>query len=174
MSAGPTAVHELAAESSYDLIRFTVHLTKPSMPYPVIQREFGALLRTRKALYILLAVAAISSLLVLLRWPTDALVDLSGAQARSVFRIFGYGMLATVMLLSPVVPATSIVRERQSGTLALLFNTPLSSIEIYLGKLIGSLGYLGLMLMMSLPAAAALSAMGGVGLVEEVLMVYLI
>jgi ABC-type transport system involved in multi-copper enzyme maturation permease subunit len=142
------------------------------MKNPIVQREFVALMMTRKAANVLLAVALLSSLLVLLRWPTDALVDISGEQTRQVFRIFGYGMLATLILLSPIFPATSIVRERNSGTLALLLNSPLRPHAIFVGKLLGSLLFILLMLMMSLPAAAALTAMGGVELTHEVLALY--
>ncbi len=142
------------------------------MNNPIIVREFVSLLRTRRAVYLFVAVAAASSALVLLRWPTDALVDLSGNQSRQVFRVFGYGMLATVLLLTPVFPATSIVREKNQGTLALLFNTPLSALSIYLGKLIGSLGFLCVLLLMSLPAATALTAMGGISLRHEILGLY--
>jgi ABC-type transport system involved in multi-copper enzyme maturation permease subunit len=142
------------------------------MNNPIVQREFVALMKTRKAANVLLAVALLSSLLVLLRWPTDALVDISGEQTRQVFRIFGYGMLATLILLSPVFPATSIVRERNSGTLALLLNSPLRPHAIFLGKLFGALIFVVLLLTMSLPAAAALTAMGGVELTHEVLALY--
>lgn len=141
---------------------------------PIVQREFLALMKTRKAANILLAVAVSSSLLVLLRWPTDALMDITGAQSRQVFRIFGYGMLATLVLLCPIFPATSIVRERNSGTLALLLNSLLRPHSIFFGKLVGTLLYVLLMLAMSLPAAAALTAMGGVELTREISLLYAI
>src|SRR5262245_8274587 len=128
---------------------------------PIIGREFIAVVRTRKAVLLLVTVAVASSALVLLRWPSDALVDLEGHQSRHVFRLFGYGMLVTVLLLTPVFPAASIVREKNEGTLALLLNSPLSSLSIYLGKLLGSLGFLALVLATSFPAAAALTGMGG-------------
>ena len=109
---------------------------------PIIERELITILRTRKALLMQVGPALAFSLLVLLRWPTDALVDLSGAPAQFVFRLFGYGLLAALILLVPAYPATALVREKQQGTLALLLNTPMSSWSIYLGKLIGLLGFL--------------------------------
>ncbi|MBM3999305.1 MAG: ABC transporter [Planctomycetes bacterium] len=135
---------------------------------PIIAREFTNLLRSRRAIHLFVAVAAASSALVLMRWPSDAIVDLSGNQSRQVFRVFGYGMLATVLLLTPVFPATSIVREKNQGTLALLFNSPLGPVSIFVGKLIGALGFLAVLLMMSVPAAAALTAMGGVSPLREI------
>jgi ABC-type transport system involved in multi-copper enzyme maturation permease subunit len=142
------------------------------MNNPIIVREFVSLLRTRKAGYLLVTVALVSSALVLLRWPSDALVDLAGNQARHVFRLFGYGMLTTTLLLVPIFPSTSIVREKNSGTLALLFNSPLRSWKVFLGKLLGTLGFLALLMLMSLPAAAAISGMGSVSFTGEVLVLY--
>ena len=139
---------------------------------PIIGREFISTLRTRKSILLLVTVALASSALVLLRWPTDALVDLEGQESRHVFRLFGYGMLATVLLLTPVFPATSIVREKTEGTLALLLNSPLSALSLYVGKLLGSLGFLAILLATSFPAAAALSGMGGISFSREVLVLY--
>lgn len=139
---------------------------------PIIGREFIGVLRTRKAVLLLVIVALASSGLVLLRWPSDALVDLEGHQSRHVFRLFGYGMLTTVLLLTPVFPAASIVREKNEGTLALLLNSPLSSLAIYIGKLLGALGFLALVMATSFPAAAALTGMGGISFSHEILVLY--
>jgi len=129
---------------------------------PIIQRELIGFLRTPKALAILVGVATAFALLVLLRWPSEPIVAMSGAESVNIFRLFGYGLMATVLLLSPVLPATSIVRERVSGTLTLLINSPMSTWSIYGGKLLGSFGFSLLLLAMSLPAAAACYAMGGI------------
>jgi ABC-type transport system involved in multi-copper enzyme maturation permease subunit len=109
---------------------------------------------------------------VILAWPTDGQVDLSGFRSRHVFQLFGYGLLTAQLLLVPVFPATSIVRERTQGTLALLLNSPMTSVSIYFGKLLGVLGFVGLLLMMSIPAAAACYALGGISLTGDVLALY--
>jgi ABC-type transport system involved in multi-copper enzyme maturation permease subunit len=106
-------------------------------------------------------------LLVIIRWPADATANLSGRQAQQIFRVFGYGLLVGMMLLVPVFPATSIVREKQTGTLALLLNSPMSSWQIMSGKLFASFGFTVLMLVASLPAAAACYAMSGVDLIDQ-------
>jgi ABC-type transport system involved in multi-copper enzyme maturation permease subunit len=128
---------------------------------PIIRRELIELLRTRKALALQVSLALACSLLVLLRWPTGEVGDLSGARAQEVLRIFGYGALAGVLLMTPAMPATAIVREKVQGTLALLLNSPLSGWSIYLGKLGGALGFTVVLLLMMLPAAAACHALGG-------------
>jgi ABC-type transport system involved in multi-copper enzyme maturation permease subunit len=141
---------------------------------PIAYRELVGLLRERRTMIMLISVTVLFALLVLVRWPSDSVVDLSGSQAREVFAVFAYGLLVAVTLLVPVFPATTIVREKQSGTLALLLNSTLGKNAIYFGKLTGALGFiLGLMLV-SVPSVTACYVMGGVSLVDEVLMLYLI
>ena len=139
------------------------------MKNPVVERELVGALRSRKAVAMQVVPAAACALLVLLRWPAEGQVDLSGSQAREVFRLFGYGLLAAVVLLVPAYPATALVRERVHGTLALLLQTPLRPWSIYLGKLAGVLGFAYLPLLASLPAAAACYAMGGISARDQVL-----
>jgi ABC-type transport system involved in multi-copper enzyme maturation permease subunit len=142
------------------------------MSHPIVQRELISFLRTRRAIVLQLGLAALFALLVALHWPTDARVDLSGARSREVFRVFGYGLLAALVLLGPIFPATSIVRERLQGTLQLVLNTPMPPWSIYLGKLCGILGLVLLLLTMSIPAAAACYAMGGISFFNDVLALY--
>lgn len=144
---------------------------------PILHRELTTLLRTRKAAAAQLALALGCALLVLARWPPDGAVDLGGARSLQVLRAFGYGLLAGLLLIAPAVPATSIVGEKVRGTLALLLNTPLSAMSIYTGKLVATLGFTAVLMLMTVPAAGAchalggLSARGGVGLLYAVLAV---
>lgn len=142
---------------------------------PIVRRELFDLLRTRTTAAVLIALAAVCALLVLVRWPTGGVSDLSGARSLQVLRVFGYGLLAGVLFLVPAFPATSIVREKVNGTLALLLNSPMSALSIYAGKLGGVLGFAAILLAVTTPAAAAcyalggVSASGGVGLLYAVL-----
>jgi ABC-type transport system involved in multi-copper enzyme maturation permease subunit len=128
---------------------------------PILRRELLDVLRTRKAIAIQLGLAVACALLVLVRWPTGELADLTGARSLQVLRMFGYGLLAGVLLLVPAFPATTLVREKIKGTLALLLNSPLRPWSIYLGKLGGVLGFAAVLLIMTLPAAGACYALGG-------------
>jgi ABC-type transport system involved in multi-copper enzyme maturation permease subunit len=141
---------------------------------PIVQRELVGLLRTRRALAVEVCVGAMLALLVVLRWPTDARVELSGARSGQVFRLFGYGILTLVLLLVPAFPATTVVRERVRGTLALLLGSPMGTWSIYFGKLAGVLGFALLLLVLSIPAAAACYAMGGISLVDGLAALYAI
>jgi len=139
---------------------------------PILQRELVAILRTRKAFVLQFGLAVCLVGLIALRWPTDSRVELSGARSGQLFRLFSYGMLAAVALLAPIFPATSIVMERRKGTLALLLNTPLKPYAIYAGKLFAVLGFIALLLLITLPAAAACYAMGGISLTKQLLVAY--
>ena len=141
---------------------------------PIIQRELIGMLRSRRALVIQVLLVAIFGLLVVLRWPSDPRVDLNGARSMQVFRLFGYGLLSAIVLLVPAFPAASIVREKQQGTLALLLNTPMSAGQIYLGKLLGVMAFVFIVLALSLPAAVACYAMGGISLQQGLLPLYLL
>jgi ABC-type transport system involved in multi-copper enzyme maturation permease subunit len=139
---------------------------------PILSRELLEVLRTRKALALQLSLALLCAVLVLLRWPTAETADLSGARALQVLRVFGYGLLAGILLVVPAFPATTLVREKIKGTLALLLNSPLSPLSIYLGKLGGVMGFTAVLLVMTLPGAAACFALGGTGVENGVFALY--
>lgn len=141
---------------------------------PIIQRELIGMLRTTRAVAALVGLLVILTLLVLLRWPTEGMVNLAGQQSQQVLRIFGYGLMVGLILLAPAFPATTIVRERRSGTLALLLNSPMRPWSIFLGKLLGVVGFVLLLIIVSLAPAAACFAMGGVGLTSQLLPMYLV
>jgi ABC-type transport system involved in multi-copper enzyme maturation permease subunit len=128
---------------------------------PILKRELLEVLRGRQARVLQFVLALACALLVLVRWPTGDVVDLNGARSLQVLRVFGYGLLAGILLLVPAFPATALVREKVKGTLALLLNSPLPGWSIYLGKLAGVLGFTAVLLTMTLPAAAACQLLGG-------------
>src|SRR5436309_10451616 len=107
---------------------------------PILHRELLEVLRTRKALAAQMALALGCALLVLARWPTGEVTGLSGERSIGVLRLFGYGLLAGILLAVPAYPATALVREKVKGTLVLLLTSPLSAWSIYAGKLGGALG----------------------------------
>lgn len=141
---------------------------------PIIRRELIGTLRTGRALAAQCALVLVLTTLVVLRWPSDARVDIDGAEASQVLRVLGYGLTTILILLAPVFPATGLVSERQKGTLALLLNSPMKSWEIAIGKITGSFGFIILLLILSLPAAAACFAMGGVDLVGQLGKMYMV
>lgn len=144
------------------------------MNNPIIQRELVGTLRSGRAVALQIAFVIALSVLVLIKWPSDAMVDLDGIEAQQMMRVVGYGLMAAVMLLAPAFPATSIVREKQQGTLALLLNSPMNRKSILVGKVIGTMGFMLLLLVLSLPVAVACYVMGGVDPVKQLVVIYLL
>jgi ABC-type transport system involved in multi-copper enzyme maturation permease subunit len=138
----------------------------------ILNRELTTILRTRRMMVFQVGLIVVFGLLVMIRWPSDNRVALAGTRSQQVFRLFGYGLLTTMLLILPVFPATNIVREKKQGTLELLLNTPLGAARIYFGKLLGVLALAGILLALSLPAAAACYALGGLSLTDELPRVY--
>lgn len=128
---------------------------------PIVRRELLDVLRSRLAVATIGGLAALAAVLVLARWPAAGVGDVNGTAALHVLRVLGYGLLASVLLVLPAFPATSIVRERNQGTLALLLNSPLSIWSIVIGKVGGVLGFTAILLAVTLPAAAACFSLGG-------------
>lgn len=128
---------------------------------PIIRRELLEFLRARTAVVVLGTVALTTAVLVLLHWPVGGVGDLGGTAALGVLRVFGYGLLTGLLLILPAFPASTIVRERVRGTLALLLNSPLSPAAIYRGKFGGAIGFTIILLFLTLPGAAASYALGG-------------
>jgi ABC-type transport system involved in multi-copper enzyme maturation permease subunit len=135
---------------------------------PILRRELLDRLRSPKTLAAILAVAFLSSMLVVMRWPTDAAIDLVSQGALQVFRPVAFALATAVMMLIPAFPATAIVTERRRGTLTLLLNSPTTPIEIYLGKLCGNVLLAIVIFSVSLPAIVACYAMGGISLKNHV------
>jgi len=140
----------------------------------LLRRELLTPLRRPQMIAFQVGLATLFGLLIAARWPTDGQVGLLGSRSQQIFRLFGYGLMGMMLLLLPVFPATSVVSEKKSGTLALLFNSPLGPIRIFAAKLLAVLGLAGMILAMSLPAAGACYLMGGLSLYDEIGKVYLL
>lgn len=155
---------------------------------PILRRELLERLRSMKMVAAMLAVAALTSIVVLLRWPTIVKIALesgvaSGAPSQSqlltqgtmdIFRPLAFGLAATIAALVPAFPATSIVRERQRGTLAMLLHSPLAAWQIYLGKLLANCMIAWILIAASLPAMAGCYLLGGLSLESHVLPLYIV
>ena len=154
----------------------------------IIERELLALLRSPRALAILVAVAVAFAVIVILKWPSSGVVQvderllvvrtesstdqLTGVQAKAVFQWLAYAMLTASILIVPVFPSTSLVNEVRRNTLELLLNSPLSSASIYFGKAGAMIGFVLLLLFATLPAMACCFLMGGLSLTGDVLTLY--
>ncbi|MFN9987427.1 MAG: ABC transporter permease subunit, partial [Pirellula sp.] len=139
-----------------------------------MHRELTNRLRSHKTMLAIIAVAMVSSALVLMRWPSDATIDLVSQGAIQVFRPVAFSIAVAIMMLIPAFPATALVSERKRGTLTLLLNSPTSPGTIYAGKLFGNV-LLGIILFsVSLPAIFACYAMGGITISTHVIPLLLV
>lgn len=138
----------------------------------IFSREVSSVFGSRWAPALILAPLLLLSGLVVARWPAKGETDVAGARARDLFALIGYTTLGCVLILTPTYPATSIVRERRGGTLALLFRTPVTGPGIYAGKFLAALACVMLPVVMSAPAVAACYAMGGIDLMTDVVPYY--
>lgn len=136
---------------------------------PVFRREFFGRLKSPKLTFAILAVAVLSSALVLLRWPTDGSIDIVSQGAVKLFRPLAFALMIAIMMLVPPFPATSIVAERRTGTLTLLMNSPMPPWAIYLGKFGSNLAVALILIAISLPALIACVAMGGITFSDHIL-----
>jgi ABC-type transport system involved in multi-copper enzyme maturation permease subunit len=122
----------------------------------------------------LVVVAVVTSGIVLLRWPASATVDLISRGSAEVFQPLAWGIAAAIVTLVPAFPATSIVRERQRGTLALLLHSPVGPFSIWLGKFVGNIVLMSVLIAASIPAMSACYSMGGTSLTQHIIPLYLI
>ncbi len=134
----------------------------------VLRRELLDRLRATQTFASIFVCAVVSSVLVWLRWPTDSRLDVVSQGAMQVFRPLAYALAAAVIMLVPAFPATALVRERRSGTLSLMLNSPLSRSEIYFGKLISNFLLATIIVSVSLPALTACYAMGGLSISQRI------
>jgi ABC-type transport system involved in multi-copper enzyme maturation permease subunit len=90
-----------------------------------------------------------------------------------VFQVFTFVMLTLVIFFSALSAASAVAQEKDRRTFILLLLTDLTDPEIVLGKLLGSLLPIGLLLLSTLPALALLLLLGGIT-PEQVLYAWLI
>lgn len=138
----------------------------------IVRRELPGLLRMRRTVWVFVLVAFAFSAVVLLKWPTSATADLSGMQARAVFRGLAYSMFAVIAFVVPAFPATALIREVRQRTMELLLNSPLARMQIFVGKLTALATFAALLLAVTLPPMACCYAMGALSPTQDVLALY--
>jgi ABC-type transport system involved in multi-copper enzyme maturation permease subunit len=83
------------------------------------------------------------------------------------FYNFVFLTLATLItLIAPALTAASVVGERQRQSFDLLVTTPLTAGHLLIGKLLSSIAFLGMLLLLSLPASALCILLGGATLAD--------
>jgi ABC-2 type transport system permease protein len=106
----------------------------------IARRELGAYLRSWTGYVIIAAVLAVDGLL----FNAYALggVDKRSSEVLSLFYYFSSG---TTMISAVFISMRLLAEERQTGTLALLYSSPVRDGEIIAGKFLSALTFLGIL-----------------------------
>jgi ABC-2 type transport system permease protein len=106
----------------------------------IARRELGAYLRSMSGYAIIAAALFVDGLLF------NAFA-LGGDMKRSseVLSLFFYFSSGTTMIASVLISMRLLAEERQSGTLALLYSSPIREHEIVVGKFLSALAFLAIM-----------------------------
>jgi ABC-type transport system involved in multi-copper enzyme maturation permease subunit len=129
---------------------------------PIIHKEVLSALRTRKAIAMQGLFLLVTGILVLVLWPQGGLQDVGGEQARNILGILGIGELVMVVLFAPAFTAASITSEKERNSFESLFATSLRPWEIAVGKMVGSLAFLILVVLSGTVALSMPFLLGGV------------
>ncbi len=130
---------------------------------PLIKRELVALLRTRRAFWLLVLTVAASFGVCLLAWPWRGSADVA-ARTPGLFLAFSLTQVIGALLVTPALTAGAISRERERNTWDLLYGTHLPPMAIVVSKAVASMGLFVVLLVASLPATALLYLLGGLSL----------
>lgn len=111
----------------------------------IARRELQSYLRSWTGYVIIAAVLAVDGLL----FNAYALggVDKRSAEVLSLFFYFSSG---TTMIASVFISMRLLAEERQTGTLSLLYSSPIRDGEIVAGKFLSALGFLGILTLATL------------------------
>ena len=129
---------------------------------PIIHREVLSTLRTKRAIILQSLFFLVLMGLLRLLWPADGLQDLGGRGSQRIFSILAIGELLMVILCAPAFTAVAITREKERNTWEGLFATRLNPWEIALGKIVGALGFLLLLVLSGVTALCMPFLLGGV------------
>lgn len=72
-----------------------------------------------------------------------------------------FTLAGLVCLIAPALTAVAVITERQRLTLDLLITTPMTSMQMLTGKLLSSLAFLALLMVLSAPESALCVILGG-------------
>jgi ABC-2 type transport system permease protein len=104
-------------------------------------RELAGYLRTMSGYVIIAAVLAIDGLL----FNAYALGESQAKRSSEVLSAFFYFSSGTTMIASIFISMRLLAEERQTGTLSLLYSSPVRDSDIIIGKFLSALAFLGIL-----------------------------
>src|SRR5207247_7367357 len=106
-------------------------------------------------------------------WHREALLGETARFGLLLFQIFTFVLLTLLVFFAALSAASTVAQEKDRRTFILLLLTDMRDYEIVLGKLLGSLLPIGLLLLGSVPVLSLLLMLGGID-PEQVLQAVLI
>ena len=135
---------------------------------PVLQHELLINLRRGRAFVLLAVYVGLLSLVVLLVWQSlGDQIDLTDPTAsKRLINMFFLGQYLLASLMAPSFAAGAITGEKERKTYELLLASPLKPGAMLVGKLLGSMTHLALLIVASLPIVMLCLPLGGLSLYE--------
>ncbi|MEK6233117.1 MAG: ABC transporter permease subunit, partial [Planctomycetales bacterium] len=137
---------------------------------PVLQRELIYHLRKKQAFFLLALYVAAVGAIVYFAWPLPE-QGRDPIAAKRLMNMLFVGQFVLASLLAPSFAAGAFSGEKERGTFEMLISSPLKPAAVLLGKLLGSLFLLFLLIFSALPIVVLCLSLGGMSL-QEVLAAY--
>jgi ABC-type transport system involved in multi-copper enzyme maturation permease subunit len=139
---------------------------------PITRRELFDILKSQRSTWSLFAYVSLLSAAVYVAWPkSEEFLTVSDQLARQIFLYFSFSQILLVSVLAPIFAAGTFTREKEEETIEILLTSPLSLGQIVRGKLMSAMAFLGVVIGSSLPVAAIILPLGGVG-TDEIVTLY--
>lgn len=131
---------------------------------PVLQRELLVNLRMPRAFVLLLLFQAALSAVVFIAWPQESRLDLSSKpeSTKQLVDLFFLGQYVLASLIAPSFAAGTITGEKERKTYEMLLASPLKPEAIVMGKAVGALAHLTILIFASLPIVMLCIPLGGI------------
>ena len=149
-----------------------VHAAMSRLTGPIFEKELRVSSRRKRNYFLRFAYLVLLTIFVAFTWFVTAKIGTSSSRVYQIARMSEAGkyMIITIVwfqfisiqFLAAVMLSTAINDEIYHRTLGLLMTTPISSVQIVIGKLLSRLLQLVLLLAISLPLLAVIRVFGGV------------
>jgi len=149
----------MASADAAGLVRTTV--LDQLLP-PLLFKDVKMALRKKRAAFLQLLFLGSCFACAWILWPQEGIYSLSSQSARHLFTVLGIGQLALVALFAPAFTSPAFSMERERNTFDLLYGTRMSPFAIVWGKVCGSLTFLLLVVLSSIPVVSVCLVLGGI------------
>lgn len=131
---------------------------------PLMVKDVKMSLRTRRAVLLQLLFLFSCFVGTYALWPQEGVYSLNAQSAQHLFTVLGLGQLALVALFAPAFTSPAVTMEKERNTFDLLYGTLMSPFSIVWGKIAGSLTFLMLVVLSTIPVVSTCLVLGGVSL----------